>query len=112
MSASNLMANPHLPDYGQCKNVSLETLLADVSRRAKLSGWQPIETAPKGDGRENGPEIIVAAFYEGGATSGIATWWWHPNPSDAEDGGRWEIGSHGAERFVPTHWMPLPTPPA
>jgi hypothetical protein len=74
--------------------------------RAENSGWQPIETAPKGidwillgyfpeymDGRSQGGHPKIA-FWNG------ETW--------MDCCGR-KLRNKGS--FSPTHWMPLPTPP-
>jgi hypothetical protein len=75
-------------------------------------GWQPIETAPKDGtpvlafgftaGEINGPgdcEAIEVATYEG--------------PGGDWPGFDWSIaGDAYANWIAPTHWMPLPPPPA
>jgi len=65
-----------------------------------MSEWQPIETAPKyGDVIvTNGTAVGEARYYadEDG-------WWWAgSSPTDFCDHKVWN----------PSHWMPLPSPPA
>jgi hypothetical protein len=65
-------------------------------------GWQPIATAPK-TVREvlvwNGSDIWISGRTEGRKGSdGMPT-----------TGADWFIGVY---RYYPTHWMPLPPPPA
>ena len=62
-----------------------------------MSGWQPIETAP-----DDGRRIIV---YDPRVREA------HRVEIRGADGGfwRWNAASGGTN---PTHWMPLPEPPA
>ena len=77
-----------------------------------MSKWQPIETAPK-DGRQllmfcddYDPAVFVASFG------------WTDLPKNHAD--YWEgwifaeeiLASHTETEPEPTHWMPLPAPPA
>jgi hypothetical protein len=75
---------------------------------AEARGWQPIETAPR-DGRN------VLVFEPGGtypsgysfpATVGTAYWW----NGDGVNHPGWNGPIN--PRGFPTHWMPLPDPPA
>lgn len=72
-----------------------------------MSGWQPIETAPK--------TCWVLLAVDGEVRSAF----WGINPEDPSDGA-WVIarqlgfGDRVPIAFVfrnPTHWMPLPEPP-
>lgn len=65
-------------------------------------GWRSIESAPK-----TGPVILAnsecvgeARYHE--SISGSGWWWAGYHPTDAADGYVWQ----------PTHWRPLPQPPA
>lgn len=82
-----------------------------------MTDWQPIETAPK-DGR-----IIVvcgapASFKDGRPMDGPCIVRWDDNAYSSE--GDWVFAgwlSHGDPIHdfpieEPTHWMPLPDPPA
>ena len=69
--------------------------------------WQPIETAPR-----DGKHVLVGTFptVPGHVTIATAHWW--------HEGREWalsvnydgEHSDHGVE--APTHWRPLPEPPA
>jgi hypothetical protein len=69
-----------------------------------MSEWQPIETAPK-----DGTRILG---YDGSTVSG--TYWhdsfreWRNESEAAGDNHGW----YGHDRWVPTHWQPLPEPPS
>jgi hypothetical protein len=62
--------------------------------------WQPIETAPK-DGTS-----IIAAQAGTAADCGVIAW--------DTDFGRWMdlMDDYDEPNWLPTHWMPLPPPPA
>lgn len=68
-------------------------------------GWQPIESAPKGDDPKelNGPPIIIARTgewaYEGFWYSSDQAWYFANMDSE-----------YGSPEY-PTHWRPLPNPP-
>ena len=83
-------------DASSDDNLDTSTDDAAAIYRAMLTAapdpWQPIETAPK-DGRP----IIVT---DGAAVYGSA--WWHGRDSVWLD----------CDGCTPTHWMPLPAPPA
>jgi hypothetical protein len=70
-----------------------------------MSDWQPIETAPK-DG------TAILAYYpdKAGFTARqdvVPVFW------SGWGGGVWENSTSGGKPFQqPTHWMPLPGPPA
>ena len=72
-----------------------------------MEGWQPIETAPKGEPRSfgSGPRILGAAVGDGWSQIQIVHWEYHKNPAR----GSWK-GPHSV--WTPTHWMPLPPPPS
>ena len=88
-----------------------ENLKADTSvQKMHKSAWQPIETAPKdgtiidvwlGDCSEDD-----RCFYCSGETRRSPSWAWH-------NGKFRPCGGLNIPTFVqPTHWMPLPSPPA
>lgn len=61
---------------------------------AKTPAWQRIETAPK-----DGVDILICSC------EGVQIAWWCENYSEFLDG-------HEIAWAEPTHWMPLPEPPA
>ena len=63
-----------------------------------MSEWQPIETA---DTAEMGPEILL---YANGSIY-LGRVWWHEEGKPV-----WFNGDYRIDE--PTHWMPLPDPPA
>jgi hypothetical protein len=73
----------------------------DPAREAKMTDWQPIATAPK-DG-----SLLLLGYSRQGAVPDVGQWF--PCDSYGKDGGWWV--SHALHVF-PTHWMPLPDPPA
>jgi hypothetical protein len=64
-----------------------------------MSDWQPIETAPR-----DVSVIVYADDCVGEASRPDATgrWWW--TNTDEHD--------IGVREIFPTHWMPMPPPPA
>ena len=70
--------------------------LTAARRKLEAVTWQPIATAPK-----DGTEFLgfVGASYQGGVV--VIHW-------DKNDG----FIDWGADFWEPTHWMPLPAPPA
>lgn len=68
-----------------------------------MSEWQPFETAPKGKVVMFGYAQQGDEMYEG-LFCGIGI---ILNP----DGKLWMLNPHDNERPLPSHWMPLPTPP-
>lgn len=65
-------------------------------------GWQPIETAPKGEPSEygTGPRILGATVH----SVQIVRWSRYRNP----ERGAWKTS---LGNWTPTHWMHLPAPP-
>lgn len=73
--------------------------------RRRMSEWRPIETAPK-----DGTRVLVGRFapdrYKREGT--IAVDYWHTGARNDFVG--W--GKFNMHHWPPTHWMPLPDPPA
>lgn len=80
---------------------TLKALLALIAEaEGEPRGWRPIETAPK-----DGTPILAYPVWSNWKVAEVV---WHEM---VRTPGRWE--SRGlAVRCEPTHWMPLPTPPA
>jgi hypothetical protein len=72
---------------------------AALAESAKERGWPDIATAPK-----DGTKIVVAEF-DGERWRFAVDYWRKYNPICGGEG-------FGAFGMVPTHWMPLPPPPA
>jgi hypothetical protein len=76
--------------------------------------WRPIETAPKA--KEDDVDIWILACRQGSKLPMITTWdhedarWYTFNL--ALEGGSWRRHELPPRRWEPTHWMPLPIPPA
>ncbi|QWE95622.1 DUF551 domain-containing protein [Cupriavidus sp. EM10] len=78
----------------------------------KQSGWQPIETAPKWKEvlvwREDSGSFIAKLVAPEDVPEADAESWEDPSiPVWLSDAYGWQEGSE-----TPTHWMPLPQPPA
>jgi hypothetical protein len=80
-----------------------------------MSGWQPIETAPK-DGTEidvwcggEFPRRVTCASWREPTES---EWWSHGGDTIDTPDACWHdcFGPLGKDN-TPTHWMPLPAPP-
>ena len=78
--------------------------------------WQPIESAPK-----DGSYIIAGLFGRSRELAWVTHSYWSTAADRAEDDGLtraqaddfetgWQVEHDGV--CAPTHWMPLPTPPA
>lgn len=84
-----------------------------------MSDWQPIETAPKGTGDLNGPEILLwwdAYRYnvdddDPEPIMAIGWWKWNPRTKCGYFSDNQRFDDYGLAESPPTHWMPLPDPP-
>ena len=76
-------------------DILLKELRAELAALKAENEWQPIETAPK-----DGSHFIGAEFYDD-------KWWYE----EIWWSYSWEF-SGGNFVTRPTHWMPLPKPPA
>ncbi len=70
--------------------------LTDIIAR---SAWMPISTAPK-----DGTDILAYQKWEDGPERILVMRW--------DEKGGWRTNVHSFVRFDPTHWQPLPSPPA
>jgi hypothetical protein len=68
-----------------------------------MNSWQPIETAPK-------DERAILVYCPAKIVTIITAAFWH------RDYNRWQLAFTGLSKeptvIEPTHWMPLPDPPA
>lgn len=75
-----------------------------------MSDWQPMETIPKepiAKGWRRGPLVYVKPPW-GGWDIGC----WEISPKGKNGGCVRMFGDDGSYDEQPTHWMPLPSPPA
>jgi hypothetical protein len=85
------------------ERLRLSDTLRALAAKQEATGWQDIATAKKDENKRilavvNG-EVRIIAY---GKTSHVPIWGWC-------------LADQGAEEFdlcEPTHWMPMPTPPA
>jgi len=75
------------------------TLERALAQAGAERAWQPIETAPFG-----GEEVLLA----GGGKVSSGHFWMNMNQRYPRNRWVWAGGPH----IQPTHWMPLPAPPA
>lgn len=83
--------------------------LEDIASRIVAPAWQPITTAPK-----DGTEILVRCQNRAGLPGTVVAHfcsWVEDHPPIAETFYFWD-GVQFKEAVKPTHWMPLPDPPA
>lgn len=84
-------------------------------------GWMPIETAPKGQPKTFTKELILLLLPDGRVVTGCP--YWKDNYSPQREGGGCDVISTTFGGYLeveysalipqyPTHWMPLPAPPA
>lgn len=81
-----------------------------------MSGWQPIETAPKGDGASWGPTLILFRVRSDGSKEVYVGHYNHDAYARREKRPFWEsspsLFGKGFDRAnPPTHWHPFPDPP-
>lgn len=68
-----------------------------MSNEAKFGEWRPIDAAPK-----DGEDVLATD-----GTAMLVTYWYGPHV-----GWLYDFDDYGVEGWQPTHWMPLPEPPA
>lgn len=84
------------------------TALSSGNEVAKVVGWQPIETAPKVHGHmilslNRHGVLDTICWSNAGGVLGNGGW---------DDGLYYDIDDDRCIDWTPTHWMPLPDPPA
>lgn len=91
-----------------------DSQIADLKKATRT--WQPIETAPK-----DGSEVLVTFCENANAIPPVyfreVGWWGTPSVYAKEKAWCIGLGDSNAgytvyETCIPTHWMPLPEPPA
>lgn len=87
-----------------CKLATLLHAFSLSDRPKHFRDWRPIETAPK-DGR------VILAWSVGANDSEAQLMWWDGEPDDGLEA-YWCVNYEGKTSLDPTHWMPLPEPPA
>lgn len=88
----------------ETKTGVIAQLTARVAELEAAQGWQPIETAPK-----DGTIIFVEAYDHARLTGPVHSGYWSP----AYEGGPYAwVEDYDYKICDPTHWMPLPQPPA
>ncbi|KGQ19868.1 hypothetical protein LF41_2375 [Lysobacter dokdonensis DS-58] len=111
------------PGYGGYvgKDAMRAALTAALSAapQAEGRGWLPIESAPKSvaDGSRVGGIYLLGFVPEDDVEDPcvmIDVVWWEPLlPNNAGGRGKWVRSANGTDvECKPTHWQPLPTPPA
>lgn len=80
-------------------DIETAMLLESFATLKEQQTWQPMETAPK-----DGTEII-------GFRDGAMVLIWYCGPAHSAGKFEWSY-SDAPAYFEPTHWMPLPSPPA
>lgn len=90
-----------------CIEIHGATVLLSIERwNTRADGWQPIETAPK-----DGTTILVSCADDGFGKVVCAAIWFY-GEYDADTGWYlYEIAGDCLMGPIPTHWMPLPSPP-
>ncbi len=78
--------------------------IADVGK--KVDGWQPIETAPKDGTWFLGYRPVTSI------EDTIDVWHWDPRAETDGAPGFWVNAADSNLDNFPTHWRPLPSPPA
>lgn len=75
-----------------------------------MSAWQPIETAPQGNGQ------LLGWFPMEDARGSVHVMHWDTDAYASRPKPHWSVydwlwGKASMRRNQPTHWMPLPAPP-
>lgn len=87
-------------------NDTIKAQVAEIERLRAAQQWLPIERAPR-----DGTAIIGAAYWT--MADGVYRLGWMAE--GYLDGDRWSFASFDLDEdefSLPTHWMPLPAPPA
>jgi hypothetical protein len=103
-------AAQHSREYGPGTNAPLLDELAAALEAAREDGWQPIETAPR-----DGTRILAMIRWSwSDGTDGEAqdVIYWHARAQFWVCGTPMNYVQVLDEGVAPTHWRPLPAPPA
>lgn len=79
-------------------NKALE-IISELQKQ--VNGWQPIETAPR-----DSTQVLI--FSEKDPDKEIIIGWYC---LDFEEWRHYGVGGNDSLYYIPSHWMPLPSPP-
>ena len=101
----NVSAAPTLHAFIRALAAERDAARAEVKRLREAAAWRPIETAP----RDGTRVLVYPAWYDAKSNdyrAGEAYW-----QRMMRKPGRWATGASSLP-YEPTHWLPLPQPPA
>ena len=99
-------------DFGSSRAIAAVAALLRAERAAGQGEWQPIETAPK-----DGTIILISGPRASSKFVEAAYWGLAPRSFGGDKHFPWTTldetnGTNGRAEDSPTHWMPMPAPPA
>lgn len=114
------LGHAHGINCGVPVNAQLLDRLIAQARAARPSPWQPIETAPK-----DGARVLIGWWNDDGVWDQRCAYWdavftsdWNEETNETVHIGEWTDGAvqsfnyEETHCYKPTHWQPLPSPPA
>jgi hypothetical protein len=100
-----------LTDHRQALRLAIHDFRKRANRAALSPAWLPISSAPK-----DGTEVLVSTANSRGVFEHMAVASWDDTDEYGRCEPRWTIfsGKHHSPAldYHPTHWLPLPPPPA
>jgi len=99
---ARLAADDAIEQANHMQDIEIQKLEAELAALKAAQTWQPIESAPK-----DGTRILtIDADFDSHEGADVARY-------TGAFGGAWlDNSKHIPKTIYPTHWMPLPTPPA